>query len=250
MNQGCDYKKCDVKSITPCVAGEIIKIIKDKVTEVFPDDNENLGINVKITKLELSSSIEACANEQNKALISTNGNIATVKGVYCEQGLACEFNAIADVQFNGEYTLAIVKPDAYQHTPSILEMIQRAGLRIAKHNGSELKLERQLTINETEEFYKIHCERPFYKQLCEFIASDKVVIMVLCGVNAVKGFRDLMGTTNPEAASPGTIRKEYGTDIDKNAIHGSDSIENAELEINQFFPELKYPKIGKRSSEE
>ncbi len=130
------------------------------------------------------------------------------------------------------YTFSMIKPDAVSanHVGSILAMIEKAGFSI--HAMSML----QLTQADAERFYEVHAHRPFYKDLCSFIASGPVVAMVLEKASAVSDLRKLMGATNPAEAANGTIRKAFATSIDYNAIHGSDSDETAALEISFFFP--------------
>lgn len=133
-----------------------------------------------------------------------------------------------------EQTFAIIKPDAVQAKDSgkIIDLIESHDFDIERMQ----KL--TLTKEQAEQFYSVHKERPFYNDLVAFMTSGPVVVMVLKKENAVKGWRNLMGDTNPEKAAEGTIRKLFGTDIQRNASHGSDSVENAKLEIKQFFPEL------------
>ncbi|MDR0630803.1 MAG: nucleoside-diphosphate kinase [Holosporales bacterium] len=131
-----------------------------------------------------------------------------------------------------ERTLTIIKPNATKHTTEIIEMIETAGFEII----AEKKL--KLSIEQTKEFYEIHKNRPFYKELCEFMSSDECTVLVLSKQNAVNTYRNLMGPTNPKDAQKGTIREKFGEGIQENAVHGSDSLENAEREIKFFFPEL------------
>ncbi|WP_342265721.1 nucleoside-diphosphate kinase [Cardinium endosymbiont of Philonthus spinipes] len=132
----------------------------------------------------------------------------------------------------GRYTFSMIKPDAVgaNHIGAILAMIEKEGFAI--HAMSML----QLTQTAAEHFYAVHADRPFYKDLCKFIASGPVVAMVLEKEEAVAGLRKLMGATNPAEAAEGTIRKAFATSIDYNAIHGSDSDETAAEEIAFFFP--------------
>ncbi len=134
-----------------------------------------------------------------------------------------------------EKTLSIIKPDAVEnnHVGAILDRFEKAGLRIAAAKMVHLS-QRQ-----AEEFYAIHKERPFFRDLVNFMISGPVLISVLEGENAVKKNRDIMGATNPKDAAPGTIRKDFADSIDKNAVHGSDSLENAKVEIAFFFPTSK-----------
>ncbi len=133
-----------------------------------------------------------------------------------------------------ERTLSIIKPDAVQKN-AIGEILQRF-----EKNGLELKGLRMLTLSEEQagEFYAVHKERPFFGELVEYMSSGAVVVSVLEGESAVSKNRELMGATDPKEAAPGTIRADFATDISANAVHGSDSLENAEREIKFFFPEL------------
>ncbi|HHE06167.1 MAG TPA: nucleoside-diphosphate kinase [Epsilonproteobacteria bacterium] len=130
-----------------------------------------------------------------------------------------------------EQTLSIIKPDAVAKNVvgKILDRFETAGLRIAA--TKKIRLSRV----DAEAFYAIHAERPFFKDLVEFMVSGPVVVTVLEGDNAMQKNRDLMGATNPAEAEPGTIRADFAESIDANAVHGSDSIENAINEINFFF---------------
>ena len=132
---------------------------------------------------------------------------------------------------NLEQTLSIIKPDAVERNleTEIKEIFKINGFKILK----EKKI--QLEKIEAEKFYKVHETRPFYNDLCTYLSSGPIVVMVLEKDNAVLANRELMGATNPKDASEGTIRKKYGISIDKNSVHGSDSIENAKIEINFFF---------------
>ncbi len=130
-----------------------------------------------------------------------------------------------------EQTLSIIKPDAVAKNVigQILARFEDAGLKIA----ATKKL--QLSRNDAEQFYAIHAERPFFNDLVEFMISGPVVVSLLEGENAVLKHRDLMGATNPAEAEAGTIRADFAESIDANAVHGSDSLENAKNEINFFF---------------
>ena len=132
---------------------------------------------------------------------------------------------------NIEQTLSIIKPDAVERNldNEIKEMFKNKGFNIIK----EKKI--QITKPEAEQFYKVHETKPFYNDLCTYLSSGPIVVMVLEKENAVLGNRELMGSTNPTDAEEGTIRKKYGISIDKNSIHGSDSVDNAKIEINFFF---------------
>ena len=132
---------------------------------------------------------------------------------------------------NAELTLSIIKPDAVERNleNQIKEMFRNKGFLILK----EKKI--QIEKSEAEKFYKVHEMKPFYNDLCTYLSSGPIVVMVLEKENAVLGNRDLMGSTNPKDAKNGTIRKKYGISIDKNSVHGSDSVENAKIEIDFFF---------------
>ena len=132
---------------------------------------------------------------------------------------------------NIEQTLSIIKPDAVERNleGEIKEMFKSNGFQILK----EKKI--QVEKAEAEKFYKVHETKPFYNDLCEYLSSGPIVVMILQKENAVKGNRELMGATNPKDAEEGTIRKKYGVSIDKNSVHGSDSIDNAKIEIDFFF---------------
>ena len=130
-----------------------------------------------------------------------------------------------------EQTLSIIKPDAVERNldNEIKEIFKSNGFKIIK----EKKI--QIEKSEAEKFYKVHETKPFYNDLCSYLSSGPIVAMVLEKENAVMGNRDLMGSTNPKDAKEGTIRKKYGISIDKNSVHGSDSVENAKIEIDFFF---------------
>ena len=132
---------------------------------------------------------------------------------------------------NFEKTLSIIKPDAVERNldNEIKEMFKNNGFSIAK----EKKI--QIEKSEAEKFYKVHETKPFYSDLCAYLSSGPIVAMILEKKNAVADNRKLMGATNPKDAEDGTIRKKYGISIDKNSVHGSDSVENAKIEIEFFF---------------
>jgi nucleoside-diphosphate kinase len=132
---------------------------------------------------------------------------------------------------NTEQTLSIIKPDAVERNldNEIKEMFKNKGFAILK----EKKI--QIEKREAEKFYKVHETKPFYNDLCTYLSSGPIVVMVLAKENAVLANRELMGATNPSDAEEGTIRKKYGISIDKNSVHGSDSVENARIEIDFFF---------------
>tara|TARA_B110001450_G_scaffold158976_1_gene148299 strand:+ start:26 stop:436 length:411 start_codon:yes stop_codon:yes gene_type:complete len=132
---------------------------------------------------------------------------------------------------NKEQTLSIIKPDAVERNidNEIKEMFKNKGFQIIK----EKKI--QIEKSEAEKFYKVHETKPFYNDLCAYLSSGPIVVMVLEKENSVLSNRELMGATNPKDAEEGTIRKKYGLSIDKNSVHGSDSPENAKIEIDFFF---------------
>ena len=132
---------------------------------------------------------------------------------------------------NFEQTLSIIKPDAVERKleEEIKSMFRNKGFNILK----EKKI--QISKMEAEQFYKIHQTKPFYNDLCAYLSSGPILVMILEHESAVLRNRDLMGATNPEDAEEGTIRKKYGISIDKNSVHGSDSVENAKIEIGFFF---------------
>ena len=130
-----------------------------------------------------------------------------------------------------EQTLSIIKPDAVER--NLQEEIKNE----FKQNGFLISKEKKIHISkpEAEQFYKVHQTKPFYNDLCAYLSSGPIVVMALEKENAVLDNRKLMGATNPEEADEGTLRKKYGISIDKNSVHGSDSIENASIEIDFFF---------------
>ena len=132
---------------------------------------------------------------------------------------------------NIQRTLSIIKPDAVER--NLAEEIKS----IFKKNGFEIINEKKIKISkeEAEKFYIVHETKPFYEDLCNYLSSGPIVVMILSKENAVLANRELMGATNPEDAKEGTIRKKYGLSIDKNSVHGSDSDENAKKEIDFFF---------------
>ena len=132
---------------------------------------------------------------------------------------------------NIEQTLSIIKPDAVERNldTEIKNLFLNKGFKIIK----EKKI--QIEKIEAEKFYKIHETKPFYNDLCNYLSSGPIVVMVLENENAVVQNRELMGATDPKNAAEGTIRKKYGISIDKNSVHGSDSLENAKVEIGFFF---------------
>ena len=132
---------------------------------------------------------------------------------------------------NSEKTLSIIKPDAVERDleNEIKEIFKNKGFNIVKNKKI------QVSKSEAEQFYKVHETKPFFSELCAYLSSGPIVVMILEKENAVAANRELMGATKPEEAAEGTIRKKYGLSIDKNSVHGSDSIENAKVEIDFFF---------------
>ena len=132
---------------------------------------------------------------------------------------------------NIEQTLSIIKPDAVERN------LDNEIKQIFINNGFKIIKEKKIQIekSEAENFYKVHETKPFYSDLCSYLSSGPILVMVLEKNNAVIAYRDLMGATDPKDAKDGTIRKKYGISIDKNSVHGSDSIENAKIEIDFFF---------------
>ncbi|MBU1377795.1 MAG: nucleoside-diphosphate kinase [Alphaproteobacteria bacterium] len=130
-----------------------------------------------------------------------------------------------------ERTFSIIKPDATRRnlTGKVNAVIEDAGLRIVAQRRI------QMTDAQAKKFYEVHAERPFYGELVDFMTSAPVVVQVLEGDNAVAKYREVMGATNPAQAADGTIRKLYAESVGENSVHGSDSLENAKLEIAQFF---------------
>ena len=132
---------------------------------------------------------------------------------------------------NIEQTLSIIKPDAVERNldNEIKQMFKKNGFYILK----EKKI--QIEKSEAEKFYKVHETKQFYNDLCSYLSSGPIIAMILEKANAIVDNRNLMGATNPEEAEDGTIRKKFGISIDKNSVHGSDSVENAKIEIDFFF---------------
>ena len=132
---------------------------------------------------------------------------------------------------NIEQTLSIIKPDAVER--NLQDQIKNE----FRNNGFEILKEKKIHISkeEAEKFYKVHESKPFYNDLCVYLSSGPIVVMNLQKDNAVLENRKLMGATNPKDAEEGTLRKKYGISIDKNSVHGSDSVENAKIELDFFF---------------
>ena len=130
-----------------------------------------------------------------------------------------------------EQTLSIIKPDAVERdlVEKIKDEFKNSNFIIKKEK--KIKLEK----SDAEQFYKVHETKPFYNDLCDYLSSGPIVVMILEKENGVAANRELMGATDPKNAKEGTIRKKYGISIDKNSVHGSDSLENAKIEINFFF---------------
>ena len=134
---------------------------------------------------------------------------------------------------SNELTLSIIKPDAVER--NLQEEIKKEFIK----KGFQIKREKKIHISkqEAEQFYKVHQTKPFYSDLCSYLSSGPIIAMELSRENAVSENRKLMGATNPKQAEEGTLRKKYGISIDKNSVHGSDSVENAKIEIDFFFKE-------------
>ncbi|MBC7359081.1 MAG: nucleoside-diphosphate kinase [Desulfacinum sp.] len=134
-----------------------------------------------------------------------------------------------------ERTLSIIKPDGVERglIGEVVQRFEKAGIRIAA-----MKM-RHLTKKEAEAFYAVHKERPFFDSLTTYMSSGPIVVMVLEGENVIQRNRELMGATNPADAAPGTIRKDFALDVEKNTVHGSDAPETAQKEIAFFFSELE-----------
>ena len=132
---------------------------------------------------------------------------------------------------SNQQTLSIIKPDAVERNleNDIKKMFIDNNFKIL--NEKKIQIEK----SEAEKFYKVHETKPFYNDLCEYLSSGPIIVMVLEKENAVLDNRELMGATNPKEAKDGTIRKKYGISIDKNSVHGSDSLDNARIEIDFFF---------------
>tara|TARA_Y100000590_G_C15575180_1_gene960160 strand:- start:409 stop:822 length:414 start_codon:yes stop_codon:yes gene_type:complete len=130
-----------------------------------------------------------------------------------------------------ERTLSIIKPDAVERglETKIKKIFTENNLSIVETKKIQISKE------EAEKFYKIHQTKPFYEKLCSYLSSGPIIVLILYGENAIQRNRDLMGATDPKNAKEGTIRKLYGISIDKNSVHGSDSHENAKIEIEFFF---------------
>lgn len=134
-----------------------------------------------------------------------------------------------------EQTLSIIKPDATERnlTGKIISKLEDSGLKIIAQKRI------LLSKTQAEDFYKVHQERPFYNDLVKFMISGPVVVQVLEGENAVSKNRKIMGATNPDEADDGTIRKEFALSLEANSVHGSDSLENAKIEISFFFSQIE-----------
>ena len=130
-----------------------------------------------------------------------------------------------------EQTLSIIKPDAVER--NLTEEIKN----VFKSNGFEIKNEKKIKLekSEAEKFYQVHQSKSFINDLCEYLSSGPILVMILEKFNAVVDNRNLMGATDPQKAEEGTLRKKYGISIDKNSVHGSDSVDNAKIEIDFFF---------------
>jgi nucleoside-diphosphate kinase len=132
-----------------------------------------------------------------------------------------------------ERTLAIIKPDAFKSADLIEQRIRDEGLLVVARENRV-----QLSLTQARRFYLVHHTRPFYNSLCKYMTSGPVVLLVLEGVDAIRRWRNLMGATDPKNAEPGTVRRDFGTDVERNATHGSDGPSTARQEIAFFFPDL------------
>ena len=132
-----------------------------------------------------------------------------------------------------ERTFSIIKPDATKRnlTGDICSVLEKNGLKIVASRRTKMSQET------AAKFYSVHAERPFFQSLCDFMCSGPIVVQVLEGENAILKYREVMGATNPDEAAEGTIRKLFAVSLEKNSVHGSDSPENAKIEIAQFFNE-------------
>jgi len=135
---------------------------------------------------------------------------------------------------SNQKTLSIIKPDAVKagHVDSINLMIENSGLKILEKK--ELKLSKE----EAQQFYAVHSDKPFYNELCEFMTSGPIIVQMIEGKNAIELYRKVMGATNPAEADENTIRKKFATSIQENAVHGSDSVDNALKELSFFFKDV------------
>ena len=135
---------------------------------------------------------------------------------------------------SNQKTLSIIKPDAVKagHADAINLMIKNSGLKILKKK--KLKLSKE----EAQKFYVVHSDKPFYDELCEFMTSGSIIVQMIEGENAIELYRKIMGATNPAEADKNTIRKKFATSIQENAVHGSDSEDNALKELNFFFKDI------------
>ena len=135
---------------------------------------------------------------------------------------------------SNQKTLSIIKPDAVKagYVDSINLMIENSGLKILEKK--ELKLSKE----EAQQFYAVHSDKPFYNELCEFMTSGPIIVQMIEGKNAIELYRKVMGATNPAEADENTIRKKFATSIQENAVHGSDSEDNALKELNFFFKDI------------
>ena len=135
---------------------------------------------------------------------------------------------------SNQKTLSIIKPDAVKagHVDAINLMIENSGLKILEKK--EIKLSKE----EAQQFYAVHSDKPFYNELCEFMTSGPIIVQMIEGENAIELYRKIMGATNPAKADKNTIRKKFATSIQENAVHGSDSEDNALKELNFFFKDV------------
>ncbi len=215
--------------------GSIVSIKNADFTGMHDIVRKN-GFDAKIKYSEIVNLSLRCGIKKNE-----HGYNADIDG-FIGSTKIFTVSMIISIQTKDQFTLSIIKPDAVMsgHMSAIFNIIKNNNLRIAKMNmhGIVVSLSKRvrLTLEQAHEFYGIHKSKPFFNDLCAFMTSGDCIISVLCGKNAVNSYRQIMGSTNPEHAQEGTIRKLYGKSIDHNAMHGSDSIENAKIEIDQMFP--------------
>lgn len=242
MKRKCDMYESGEKmnnkifGITSTVCVDIAALALKMTEQNVETHSHNLGID-KITISSISIAFDKILSmeKNNRFLHKSNQCNVSISHRYED---SIYFNVSSLVDFIGEYTLAIIKPDACEKENEIIKMLEEHNLKIALNAGAQLKIKKTLNMDEARKFYHVHSQKSFFEDNCKFMASGPCVIMVLCGQNAIKRYRELMGATDPNNAAEGTIRKAYGSSIDNNAVHGSDSPENAIVEINQFFPEF------------
>ena len=171
-----------------------------------------------------------------------------INGIYVISGiLTIDSELVSEVEIKARLsepnrTLSIIKPDAVSHAQNIIEILKLNALNIEQVKNGEFThyLKKQVRIDRAvaEEFYKEHADKPFFTELCDYMTTGDSILMVLKGEDAVTRYRNLMGATDPKKAAPGTLRSLFGTGIDANAVHGSDSVSSAAREIAIMFPEF------------